>query len=112
MNIKGKWVYLSGKMTGLPGFNRQAFSNAAVDLMEKGARTVYNPAWNAPKVEEAREHSFYMIHDLHELTKYNFEQDKPSYDVIALLPGWEDSQGACIELQVAIACGLEVLHLE
>lgn len=112
MDLAGRGVYISGKMSGLPDFNRQAFLDAEKYIRKQGAKYVHNPAIHAPKVEETKEHSFYMLHDLHELTAYWYGTGKPVYDVIALLPGWEDSQGACIELQVAIACGLEVLHLE
>lgn len=30
-------------------------------------------------------------------------------DVICMLPGWEDSDGACLEYQVARAMGLQVM---
>lgn len=112
MDIKGKAVYLSGKMTGVENWNKPAFDEAEEALYEMGASFVFNPAFDAPKLEEAKDHSFYMRRDINVLTSFHGFPPKPVYDVIALLPGWEDSQGACIELQVAIACGLEVLHLE
>ena len=55
MDLKDKGVYISGKMTGLPDFNRQAFLDAEKYIRKQGARYVYNPAIHAPKVEETKE---------------------------------------------------------
>lgn len=101
--------YLSGPMTGYQNWNADTFNEYERKLYEKGADFVFNPTRGAPDTEKAREHSYYMLIDLHELTQsYN---DKPIYDVIAMLPGWSESDGARVERDVAIACGIEVLYL-
>ena len=108
MDLTGKAVYISGRMTGCDNWNTEAFDKAADYLIEHGAAFVFNPSLSA-KSGKIREHSYYMRVDIHELTKsYHGEQ---IYDVIAMLPGWEESYGARVELMVAIACGIEVMFL-
>ena len=103
----GKRIYLSGAMTGMHDWNREAFQEAATYLRNQGAR-VHNPAFNAPK-GKAEPHSFYMLRELHELTEHM--DGRPYYDYLAQLPGWENSRGAQVELIVAKACGLEVFTI-
>ena len=106
-DLDGKRIYLSGAMTGLPDWNREAFQEAATYLRNQGAR-VFNPAFNAPKCE-GKPHSVYMLRDLHELTEHR--DGRPYYDYLVQLPGWENSRGAQVELIVAKACGLEVFTI-
>ena len=108
-DLTGKRIYLSGAMTGLPDWNRQAFAEAANYLRNQGAR-VLNPAFNAPKdISKADTHESYMIRYLHELTEHM--DGKPYYDYLVQLPGWEQSSGAKVEYIVAKACGLEVFTI-
>lgn len=109
MDFANKRIYLSGPMTGMHDWNREAFIEAARYLRNQGAR-VFNPAFDAPsKKEKAKLHSFYMLRDLHELTSY--VDYGPFYDALAQLPGWEKSTGANIELLVAKACGIDVFTI-
>lgn len=106
MELDGKRIYLSGAMTGQHDWNREAFAEAARFLRGQGA-IVFNPAFSAPTVgEKAKSHSFYMLRDLHELTSHL--EDGAYYDYLAQLPGWENSNGAKVEMLVAKACGIEV----
>ena len=107
MDLTGKAVYLSGKMTGVENWNYDQFKNATEKLLNDNAAFVFNPAFR--EVKDPKPHEYYMLIDLHELTQSI--NDKPIYDVIAMLPGWEESQGAQVERDVAIACGLEVMYL-
>ena len=107
--MDGKNVYLCGAMTGHDDWNAPAFEEAEERMFAQGAAYVFNPAASA-SFDHERDHSYYMTRDLHELTWHDANKT-PFYDVIAVLPGWEQSQGACVEIQVAIACGIEVMHL-
>lgn len=110
MELKKKYVYLSGPMTGFHDYNRQAFNEAEKKLMDMGAYAVFNPASKkvTPRVTHFT-HEAYMCRDLHILTQH--EYGAPKFGVIAMLPGWEESDGARIEREVAIACGIEVVTL-
>jgi hypothetical protein len=88
-------VYLSGPMTGLPDLNFPAFQAAAARLRAEGLQVV-NPAeigaagmsWEAC-----------MRADIKALC---------DCDAIVLLPGWEASKGAHLELHLAHRLGMEV----
>ena len=88
-------VYLSGPMTGLPDYNRPAFARVAEELRAQG-KTVFNPGDIGPK-ENIMPRAWYMRKDLEGLMRS---------DSIYLLPGWETSEGA--KLEVAIAKELEL----
>ena len=112
-DFKGKRVFLSGPMTGLPDWNRDAFDRAEDELLELGAAYVFNPACKAPRQgEHEMPHKWYMMRTLYELTSYIPVTGAPFYHVIAMLPGWEGSYGAGVERIVAEAIGLDVVELE
>lgn len=93
-------IYLSGPMSGLPEFNRPAFNQAADQLRALGHQ-VLNPAEAA--VPEGSPWIEYMIHALREL---------PAADMVVMLPGWENSTGARIELLVAEKLGIDRYEME
>ena len=107
---KNAFVYLSGPITGLPYDNRDAFAEYEQKLRDMGAYAVFNPASSkaTPKVTHFT-HKGYMVRDLNILT--NHDHGEPIIDVIAMMPGWEDSEGAKLEWAVAKACGIEVMYL-
>jgi len=88
-------IYLSGPMTGLPDYNRPAFARVAEQLRSEG-KTVFNPGDIGPK-ENIMPRAWYMRKDLDALLRS---------DSLYLLPGWEASEGA--KLEVAIAKELEL----
>lgn len=89
-------VYLSGPMTGLKDFNKPVFFKAAEILRAAGLR-VFNPAENGlPSSAPWNEH---MRADIKALMDCH---------VIAMLPGWEASEGAGIELRLACDLGMRV----
>jgi hypothetical protein len=92
-----KRVYLSGPMTGLENHNFPAFHRWAAQLRADGFEVV-NPA----EIEEAGTWELCLRADLRELC---------TCAAIALMPGWENSKGANLELHVAHRLGLEVIHL-
>lgn len=81
-------------MTGIPEYNIPAFLAAEEQLKHLG--TIINPAKIKPK-EETWEG--YMRADIAELMKC---------DTVYLLPGWEKSRGAQIEVYLAKALGMEI----
>lgn len=87
-------IYLSGPMTGLPGFNYAAFNAEAARLRALGYEVV-NPAENPP--QESWE--AYMDVCIPQLL---------TCDTIALLPGWSESRGALRERQVASLEGITI----
>lgn len=115
-NLDGQRVFISGPMSGIKDWNRKAFTDASAWCMEHGAIEVFNPADGAPKGPDSHSHEHWMRWTLHELTRWENgtrnEDNRPHYDVLMLLHGWESSRGACYECNVAIMCGIKVAKLE
>lgn len=82
-------VYISGPMTGIPDYNRDAFLAAEARLLELGHR-VENP-WRFGAVE-GWDHFDYMHRDIAALALCS---------AIHMLPGWWHSRGARKEWLVA-----------
>lgn len=85
-------VYLAGPMTGLQEMNYPAFHAEAARLRALGLR-VENPAEN-PEQPSWRD---YMRKAIAQLV---------TCEVIALLPGWENSRGAVMEQDIAQNLGM------
>ncbi len=77
-------------MTGLPDYNRPAFDSAAKLLREKG-KTVFNPA-EVGERNVIMPRAWYMRRDIEALLKC---------DSVVLLPDWEKSEGARLEVEIA-----------
>lgn len=92
-----KRIYLSGPMSGLPDNNFPAFHAHAAQLRASGFEVV-SPA----EIPDAPSWELCLRADLRELC---------TCDAIALMPGWERSKGANLELHVAHRIGLEVMTL-
>ena len=113
-SIKGKRVFLSGRMSDDPKtFHAHQFIDAHILCNEAGATEVYDPAvewlkYNGPE----RTHSDWMLESLSELTIREGFRSTRYWDVLVSLPGWELSEGARTERTVAEACGMEVVELE
>lgn len=90
-------LYIAGPMTGLPEFNYPAFNAAAKALAEVGYETL-NPVDNVPDVEKPTWLDF-MRMSLVQISQA---------DGLAVLPGWQDSRGADIEVTLANDLGLPV----
>ena len=115
-DVKGKWVFLSGPMTGYPDWNREAFARAEEALYAAGAEWVFNPAQDAPRSGfDPYGHEYWMACALHELTTLPQHRGdsgfSPVYDMLVQLPGWEGSGGAMDEFSVALAIGIECADL-
>ena len=88
-------IYLSGPMSGIPDYNHQEF-NAAAERLRGFGLTVINPA------EQPEQGTWidYMRHDIKLLLDAH---------VVAVLPGWEKSTGAKLEVAIARELGMPVL---
>lgn len=92
-----KRVYISGPMTGLPNLNFPAFNAEAERLRGIGLEVV-NPAELNP--DPAATWHDCMRTDLKALL---------DCDTLALLPGWQKSSGAHLEMHVAHRVGIEIV---
>jgi hypothetical protein len=101
-------------MSGMPEYNFPAFHAAEEALLAAGW-WVYNPVHTPPPPGRNGVHSddpdawkWYMRHAIKMVTKA---------ESIALLPGWENSRGARLELRIALSLGMTAFiyadeHLE
>lgn len=94
-------LYIAGPMRGYVDHNFPAFFMAEGWLRAKGYE-VLNPALD-PGVQPGWGWQDYLKYDLHTVLLS---------DGIALLPGWQDSQGATLEFRTARSVGIEVRDLE
>ena len=106
-------IYIAGPMTGYPNWNFPAFFETENQLIKLG-HDVINPAHNdGATVQEALESAgspeapnnpwrWYMRRDLPHVLEV---------DALCVLPGWQKSKGASLEVTVAKAIGLPILVL-
>ena len=92
-------AYISGPMTGLPDLNFPAFNAAAASLRALGFEAI-NPAEVNPDASMPWEQC--MRADIKALC---------DCDCIVLLPGWENSRGAHLEVHIAHRLGIKVQML-
>ena len=90
-------IYISGPMTGMPDLNFPAFHAAARKWRELG-HEVRNPSEVGE--EPGKTWEDYMRKDLRLLC---------DCDTIYMLPGWEKSKGAHLELHIAHRLGMDVI---
>ena len=91
-----KQIYLAGKMSGLPDLGYPAINAEAARLRALGYH-VENPAENPEP--SCVTWLAYMRIAITQLVQC---------DAIALLDGWQDSRGACVERTLADGLGLDV----
>lgn len=89
-------LYIAGPMTGVEDHNYPLFHRVQAELVAAGY-VVFNPARNVPLAAEPR-WSDYM--------RMAVKQVADS-DGIAILPGWQDSAGATLEVKLANDLGIE-----
>lgn len=91
-------LYLAGPMTGFEDFNFPAFNKMAAVLRARGY-VVENPAEHG--VVDGAEWADYMAYDLTRLGLCG---------QVAVLPGWENSKGARLEVHIARELGMKVVN--
>ena len=94
-----KKIYSSGPMTGRPEFYFPAFHSAAAELRAAG-HDVVNPAELNPVT--GGDWKMSLRGDIAAMC---------ACDAVALLPGWQTSSGAHLEVHVAHRLGLEIRHV-
>ena len=87
-------------MTGLPDYNRPAFDKVAAEIRAEG-RTVFNPA-EVGERDVIRSRSWYMREDIDALLRC---------DSVHVLQGWEKSEGARLEIEIARQLELPIVFI-
>lgn len=106
-------VYIAGPMRGYVNYNFDAFHSAAKLGRSLGWRVISPAEMDLEdKVGEyERPHGGELSQDImRELTLKDVTQIAEKCDAIALLPGWENSRGAKLEVAVALSIGLTILN--
>lgn len=96
--MKREKAYLSGPITGV-SISRELFEAGARQLKRRGYDVV-NPHDNGLTEEDTWE--AHMRADLRMML---------DCDAIALLPGWSESRGACLEKRLAKELGMLIIYL-
>lgn len=93
--------YLAGPMTGYPEYNSDAFKAAASALREKGYGVVSPHELDAEEDLTFTSWGEFLARDLQEVLKA---------DGVVVLPNWEASKGARLEVDTALRLGKPVLR--
>jgi Domain of unknown function (DUF4406) len=94
-------VYLSGPMSGIKDYNKEAFNHAEAQLNIRGIKCI-NP-WRRGMYHHDRPKSFHMRRDFLDILHRDTKN-------IVLLDGWENSTGARAEVLIAQEIGLPIYH--
>ncbi len=92
-------LYLAGPMSGYAEHNYPEFNSVAALLRADGYE-VFNPAENVDGGVR-RPRSFYMRRDIPALM---------DCDAIVVLPNWQQSRGACLEMWIAIDLDIPIFN--
>ena len=110
--------FISGPMSGMPNWNKDAFDACQEKLCEiVDPNGVENPAENIPaEYEDEKPHTHYMLETLHAISDNLYrkgqKENVPLIDALVLLPDWETSYGAVMEAMVAHECGVDIVLWE
>ncbi|AIY32520.1 hypothetical protein PBI_LUCKY2013_159 [Mycobacterium phage Lucky2013] len=99
--VKHNCTYVSGPMSGLEDFNHPAFNAKAAELRAAGEEVI-NPAEFDAEIGPDQSWDTYLRRDLILLAQH--------CNKIVLLPGWQSSIGARLELHVAEQLGMTVVY--
>lgn len=98
-----KIIYIAGPMSGLPDYNRDAFANAWAFLTVRHPDAgIINPAKNFARNDNLS-YATYLRLSIHQLL---------IADTVFVLPGYENSTGAKLEIEIAKILGLEIIYHE
>jgi hypothetical protein len=114
MTTNIKKVYIAGPMSGHDDWNFPAFFEAERQLLGMGYEVI-NPAHNdGPTVELALKSAGSPSRPNHSWAYY-MRRDLPhvlEVDAVCVLPGWQKSNGAMLEAQVARAIGVPLMVIK
>ena len=117
----GVRAFLSGPMSDDAHYHIADFIDAHRRLQALGVEHIFNPAfkWVGEMDKGIPEgtHEHYMRECINELTRPVFDsmegaRFRPHYDVLVQLHGWSYSEGAKLERDVALACGIRVVSID
>lgn len=94
-------IYVSGPITGIPNKNREVFNSTAERLRSLGHEAL-NPFDLEAIDNYGDDWTLNMRRDLQYLV---------DCESLCLLPGWEESKGARLEVIVALGLGLKLYRL-
>lgn len=94
---RARRIYIAGPMTGLPGYNFDAFNAKAAELRAEG--------WH---VENPAEHGHIDGATWADYLRWDISRIA-TCGAIFLLPGWQDSKGASLEVVIGKALGVQFL---
>lgn len=96
-------LYISGPVTGIRDDNIEAFDKASIALDKAGYESYIPHDYIA---EDADWHDAMLV-SINRITRFDWWLGyKRFFAGLALLPGWEQSEGARLEVAVAEACGI------
>ncbi len=90
-------VYISGPMSGIPGYNAGSFNRTAYALRKQGY-AVCSPVETSEWLGLDLAHEQYLRFDFERLLEADF---------VMVLDGWETSKGALAEILMATSMGLK-----
>lgn len=91
-------VFISGPMSGIPGFNRDTFRSAEIHFRNAGY-AVINPAVLPTDLDDSKYTPICLA---------MIDQS----DIVFMLDGWKESRGARLERDYAIRCGKIIFDSE
>jgi hypothetical protein len=107
-------VYTAGPMTDKPNYNHDAFVQLAKDLRALGHQVVspveldkedgFDPTSGPDGWAKPKEYKHFLSRDIRVIAERNVQG-------IVVLPGWEKSKGARVEVMFGLALGLPILKL-
>ena len=106
-------VYIAGPMTGIKQWNFPAFFNAEARLTELGYIAI-NPARNDGDTVRKAVAAAGPIDAPNNTWESYIRRDLPHVlksDVVCVLPGWQNSRGAVLEVHVARSIGIPLMIL-
>lgn len=105
---RGKGIYIAGPMTGYVNYNAEAFNRTETLLRVGEGVPIVNPSRIVMSIykDEDSIKKFFNYYRFIDVLKGIMKRE---CSTIALLPGWEDSNGAKIELEFALKHGFKVM---
>jgi hypothetical protein len=96
-------IYLSGPMRGLPDLNRKAFTEAAM-VLGYGGHEVWDPTDEDQEGTQTSTFDYCIRRDVRLIME--------KCNAMVVLPGWSKSQGATLEVLLALALNYPVYLLD
>lgn len=97
------YIYLAGRMRGLPEHGYPAFIEAEEQLRKRGYTQIINPIHHADGVGTELPYEYYITQSIRDMIKAH---------AVCVLPLWEQSQGAGLEVHIGVVRGLPIYRLE